>query len=222
MIRAVIFDMDGVMIDSEPLQSQAYKVVLARYGIGPIREEIVQIPGLTGRDNWEIIKKKYGLTEDTDKLVQERLEVYLSILEDNLIPRSGLIDLVRILKENGYKLAVGSSSTISVPIVIEGIGLNGIFDAVVTRDEVEKAKPEPDIFLKVAEQLGVAPKKCLVIEDSAPGVEAAKRAGMKCIAVPTESTRDHDLSAADLIVNSLQEINIETVKSLCQQPTKPL
>lgn len=213
-IKAVIFDMDGVIIDSEPIQSLAFKEVLAEYGIGPIPEAVVQTPGIRGRENWEILKKRYHLQEDTDVLVEKRMAVYLRLLRDHLKPRSGFMALLRALKERGYQVALGSSSTTSVQVVVEGLGLESVFDAVVTGLEAVNAKPHPEIFLRTAEKLGLKPEECLVVEDSEPGVEAAKRAGMWCIAAPNDTTRDHDHSPADLIVHSLEEITMDAIERL--------
>jgi len=213
-IRAVIFDMDGLMVDSEPLQSRAFKRVLAEYGVTGLDEPIVQVPGVRGRENWEMLKRRFGLSEDTDVLVRKRAQAYRAMLSDNLQPQAGLFEAIDWLRRQGYTLALATSSASSVDIVVHGLGLSAAFAAVVSGNDVSCPKPDPEVFLLAADRLALSPERCLVLEDSGPGVAAARRAGMRCVAVPNEWTRDNDFSSADAVIASLTEFTPELLATL--------
>ncbi|MBI4301384.1 MAG: HAD-IA family hydrolase, partial [Chloroflexi bacterium] len=118
------------------------------------------------------------------------------------------------LKAEGYCLALATSSTSSVDLVIDGLGLRNIFDVIVSGHDVVRPKPDPEIFVLTAQKLGVSPAECLVLEDSAAGVEAAQKAGMRCIAIPSEATKGQDFSQADLIIESLAQIKLALIEGL--------
>jgi len=127
----------------------------------------------------------------------------------------GLYDLVDSLKSAGYRIAIASSSILDhIKMVLQGLKLEDKFDVVVSGDQVKHSKPNPEIYLTAATALGVKPEESLALEDASSGVQAAKNAGMMCIAVPNEYTRDGDFSRADLIVSGLGDISVNTVKTL--------
>jgi HAD superfamily hydrolase (TIGR01509 family) len=217
MIKAVIFDLDGLMIDSEPIQSKAYEQILEQYNKQPILNKlgVVHSVGIKERKNWEILKKKYDLEEDTEILMEKRSKVYLDLLKRNIKPMKGLKEVITLLKKNNIKLAVASSSVIKhIDVVLLGLEIKEQFDVIMSAQFVRKGKPFPDIDLEAAKKLGVNPENCLVLEDAQSGVEAGKNAGMKVIAISNKFTKNHDLSKADLILNSLEEINLEIINSL--------
>jgi len=214
MIKAVIFDMDGLMVDSELFQSMAFKKILKRYGI-EAKEEIVQVIGIREVENWEIIKKKYGLKEDTAKLMKERGKIYIKILKEKAVAMPGLYKLIDSLKKSGYKIALASSSVYEhVQIVLKKLKLQKDFNIIISGGDVNRGKPDPEVYLITAKKLSVKPIDCLVLEDAYTGVIAAKNAKMKCIAVPNKYTKNQDFSKADLVVKSLEEITIDTIKNL--------
>jgi HAD superfamily hydrolase (TIGR01509 family) len=214
MRKAVVFDMDGIVIDSEPIHSLAFKEVLSEYGVPYVTDEIVHVPGLGSKENWEILKERFGFEEDTSVLVAKRRQAYLRALKNRLEPRPGLLKLLDELAEKGYALALATSSTSSVDVVLDGLNIRRYFDAVVGGTEVTKTKPDPEIFLKVAIKLDNSTEECLAIEDAVAGMKAAKRAGMKCIAVPTSCTIADDFSEADLVLDSLEYINAGVVAAI--------
>jgi len=214
LIQAVIFDMDGVIIDSEPFQSLAFKEVLAEYGLGPFEEAIVQTPGVTTERNWEVLRERYGIPDAVESLSARSRAAYVRIISDRIQARPGALELISSLKEAGYKLALASSSIASVKVVVESLRLGSQFDVILRGSDVSRHKPNPEIFLLAAQRLAVEPCACLVIEDSAAGVQAAKRAGMKCIATPTASTLNQDISAADLVLSCLTHIDLKLIQSL--------
>lgn len=217
MIKAALFDMDGLMINTEPLQSKAYEAVLVSHGKRPQfnAEGVVQAVGVREKDNWELIKKSHDLDHDTEALVEQRTGIYMGILKQNLVPQPGLIDLLGLLKRHGIKMAVASSSTPEhIEIVLAGLQVANFFDAVVSAHTIAHGKPAPDIFLLAAKQLGVDAKDCVVFEDAQSGVEAGRAAGSKVIAVPNAFTKSHDHSKADIVVRSLEDIDWKMLGSL--------
>ncbi len=217
MIKAVIFDMDGLVADTEHLQSKAFTVVLKEYGHAAVPDEfgIVHTVGIGAFDNWKRLAEKHGLAEDVDKLVLRRRAVYLSLLKENLKPMPGLLKLLKRLKANGFTLALASSSAKdSVDLVLSRVNIRHFFDAVVSGDQVKHIKPFPDLDLEAARRLNVLPVECVVLEDSKTGVVAAKRAGMKVIAVPNALTKGQDFAEADLVVDSLEKIDEKLVAAI--------
>jgi HAD superfamily hydrolase (TIGR01509 family) len=217
MIKAVIFDVDGLMIDSELIQSRAYEEILQQYNKKPVLNKlgIVHIVGIKAKDNWGILKKRYNLKEDTEILMKKRSKVYLNLLKEHIKPMKGLKELITLLKKNNLKLAVASSSVMKhIDVVLSGLEIKDHFSAIISAQFVKKGKPFPDVDLEAAKKLGVAPENCLVLEDAQSGVEAGKNAGMKVIVISNKFTKNHDLSKADLILNSLEEINMEVINSL--------
>ncbi|KKT42653.1 MAG: HAD-superfamily hydrolase, subfamily IA, variant 3 [Microgenomates group bacterium GW2011_GWC1_44_37] len=209
--------MDGLMIDSEPLQSKAYETVLKEYGKDTIfgQEGTVQKIGVRERDNWELIKKTHGLSEDTDKLIDKRQYVYLELIRQHAIARAGLIELLDLLKQHNIKMALASSSILShIHLVLAKLDVANYFNAIVSGHDVPRGKPAPDIFLEAAKQLHVDPIDCVVFEDAQTGIEAGKVAGAKVVAVPNKYTKNHDFSKADLVIDSLENINWNTIKTL--------
>lgn len=217
MITAALFDMDGLMINTEPLQSRAYEKILRDLGKEPIlnAEGVVQAVGVREKDNWELIKRSHGFEEATEQLVKKRAAVYMVMLKENITAQPGLVELLALLKRHGVKMAVASSSTLpQINIVLEGLNVAGYFDVVVSAHTIKHGKPAPDIFLLAAKRLRVDPKDCVVFEDAESGVRAGKAAGAKVVAVPNEFTKSHDHSQADLVVQSLTDINWTTLQTL--------
>lgn len=217
MIKAVIFDMDGLMIDSEDLQSRAFEIVVKQYKIKPIllSNELIQEAGVNEKSNWEMIKKKHNLVEKTEVLIKKRNPVILDLMKKFVVPKTGLINLINLLKENKIVLAVASSTGIEhIKAVLNKLMIINEFKVIVSGQFVKNSKPAPDIFLEAAKQLGVKPNKCLVLEDAESGVEAGYSAGMKVIAVPNKFTKNHNLSKANLIVNSLNDIDWNIISTI--------
>lgn len=210
MIKAVIFDMDGMMVDTEPLQSLAFERVIYEYGKSPIFCEngLVQIVGIREEDNWDLLKQKHLIDESIEVLGQKRKVYYRSILHDRIFPMPGLFYLLSLFEQKGLKMAVGSSSKFEyIKLTISSLGIEKFFNVTVSGEEVEHGKPSPDIFLLAAQRMGLMPASCLVLEDAETGVAAARAAGMKVIAVPSVYTKNQDFSNASRIANSMTEID---------------
>lgn len=216
-LEAVLFDMDGLMIESEHLQSQAFQKILESHGIEPEYNSagVIQIVGVTAKENLKLIKDKHGLEPSVDELLEIKNEIYNEIIDEGLEPMPGLHDLIKSLKENGIKIAVASSSIRNdIEKVLRLIDLTGVFDAVVSGAEVARSKPAPDVFLKAAAELGVPTSTCTVLEDAESGIKAGKAAGMTVIAIPSQFTVDNDFSLADYVFKSLAELDFNKIQKL--------
>lgn len=216
-IRAIIFDMDGVIIDSEGKQSESLEKILKEHGAEPEYNEagIIQTVGITARANLKILKDKHSLTPSIEELHDRKNELYKQILEDGVTPMPGLFELFEYLRDKKYRKAIGSSSSKhDIALVVKHLEAEAHFDAFVSGEEVEHSKPAPDIFLEAARRLEIEPQYCVVLEDSPAGVTAGKAAGMKVIAIPNRYTKHHDFDHADRVVNSLKDVTTELLKSL--------
>lgn len=211
MLKAVIFDMDGVIIDSEPahmmLENETYK----KLGIEVTGDEHHSFVGSTSKYMWEALKNKYKLNQTLDELIEYDRSTYFKYLNSDICEITlidGVKELIKDFHENGIKLAIASSSPLNViEAIVVKFKLEEYFEVFVTGDYVKRSKPEPDIFLFASEKLGVSPENCIVIEDSHNGVRAAKKAGIKCVGINSDPAGSQDISMADLVINSFKEVN---------------
>lgn len=230
MIKAIIFDMDDLMINTHPVDMKVFEALLKKYGTSLYNPENKLLPkeestffGKKLTDILSFLREKYNLSNvvSLEQLIQDFYKLMLPICEKNVEPMPGLYKLINSLGKADYKLALASSARLEkINIILKKLELTAIFDKIISgEDEIKHGKPAPDIFLKAAEKLNVKPKYCLVLEDAQNGVEAAKRAGMRCIGVHNKYTLKklgikQNLSNADLQVNSLMEVNLEIIKNL--------
>jgi HAD superfamily hydrolase (TIGR01509 family) len=204
-VRAVIFDMDGVIVDSEPYSMQALIDTLRLYGIEPTEDDLHRSYGRRIQDDFVDYFSRYGVTGDVDIAMAHKHARYYHLAAGHLHPFPGVIPLLKRLRDHGYCLALASSGDrVKVAFGMQALKLNGTFQVIVSGDDVTHSKPDPEIYVTAAQRLGVAPVECVAIEDAPAGVEAAKRAGMCCIAVTNSVTRDQ-LQKADLIVASMAD-----------------
>ena len=204
MISAVIFDMDGLMIDSEPLQKEAWQVTARRYGRAIDHAMFTRMLGLREVESAAMVISELGLSVDPKALWTERNQLYLASLPGRLRAMPGLHELLAELQARGLRRAVATSGERRyVETVMLELKLEDMWDAMVVAQDVARGKPAPDVYLLAAQRLNLMPSQCLVLEDAPNGIAAAKAAGMKCIAIPNEDTRALNLSAADAVMPSL-------------------
>jgi len=218
MKYGVIFDMDGVIIDSEPIHIACEKEMFRRFGLVVSDDEHHTFVGTSDETLWSYMERRYGLPVQMDEAIRLTQVLYREYLEKTPIaPISGITELIAKLAENHFALALASSSPHDqIHHVLESFGIRPYFQATVSGEEVEAGKPDPAIFLKAAQRVGVDPGHCLVIEDSYNGVTAAKNAGMTCIGFRNPNSGDHDLTRADKIVHSFREVSPGVIANLLQ------
>ena len=206
-VRAVIFDMDGVLVDSEPFGFEALRRVMARYGLGYSEEENTEFLGRTTLESCHILKARHALPDSAETLAGYYIEGMLAQIGDGPIPMPGVPRVLEQVRAGGYRLALASSAEVRViQANLTALALGPLFEAVVSGTQVARGKPAPDVFLAAAERLAVAPNRCLVIEDSRNGLLAAKAAGMTCAVVPCAHTRHQDFREADHRLTALPEL----------------
>ncbi len=203
--KAVIFDMDGVLIDSEPAYLEMNKKLFSEFGIEMDDENYKALVGLPSLPMWKMLKKKYNLKNDVSDFMQMERRRMHEILDSDLItkPMDGIYYLLESLKERNIKLSVASSSAKeNVNFVLSKLNLNKYFNFIISGEEVVNGKPAPDIFLRSAEELKTVPGSCYVIEDSANGITAALSAGMTAVGFSNDGANQQDLSGADFILEN--------------------
>lgn len=216
MSYGVIFDMDGVIIDSEPIHFTCEKEMFKQFGIAVSDEEHNRFVGTPDETMWSILDSRYGLPVKIAEAIQLCRSLYMSGLKKYpIVPIPHIPELLAELAGKGFSLALASSSPHEqINYILETFGFKAYFQATVSGEDVREGKPNPDIFLKAAQMAGVAPWNCLVIEDSHHGVTAAKKAGMTCIGFVNPNSGSQDLSQADQIVHSFRDISAGMIRSL--------
>ena len=215
MIRAFIFDMDGVIVDSEPAHIEAEKQIMMQHGVKVTTEDLRSYTGTTAEFEFTDLISKHNLRTTPEKLIHEKDVILFQLLEKKTQPTKGVITLIKDLKQHGFKLGIASSGRGKLVFYfLKKLKIERLFDTVVCAEDITHSKPHPEIFLKAAERLREEPKNCVVIEDSKLGVEAAKRAGMKCIGFRNPNSGNQDLSKADLIIDDFTKLEIERLKFL--------
>lgn len=207
-MKAVIFDMDGLMVDSEPLHYLARDEFLKARGKSMNHQIESQILGRSLHEVESMIKEEFGLEDKVEDMMAEHQRRFLELIKGKLQLRSGLLELLEKLYQQGIVMAVASSQQSEyVNWVVDHFGLRKYFEVVISAEDVNgKGKPDPAIFLLAAKKLGVDPQNCVVLEDTVNGILAAKAAGMKGIAVyDPDFTKKEDFPMADQIFTSLKE-----------------
>ena len=204
---AVIFDMDGVLVDSEPFHEQALCALLAAEGHDLSREEYATLIGTNMASTWDFLFERFALVGDRAGYITRYEQALVDHLTANQVqPEPGARELIERVQREGRRLAVASSSPdVVVRATLSALGLHGAFELHVAGDQVEHGKPDPEIYLATAARLGVPSARCLAIEDSIHGIEAARRAGMAVVAIRTRYTAGRTLEATR-VVDSLLDL----------------
>ncbi|MCD6414743.1 MAG: HAD family phosphatase [Candidatus Diapherotrites archaeon] len=213
MLRAVIFDMDGVISDTQKFHETVEMTLLRKHGIDVTHEEIESYTGVSDKEFFEGLFRKYCVhLDDIDAIIREKWDMMLELARRGIQPIPGALELINKCKNHNLKLGVASASPPEfIKLVLSELGIENLFDAVTSSHEVERGKPEPDVFILTAKRLGVLPRNCVVIEDGINGMLAAKKAGMKCIALAKDTTKSYP---ADLVVERLANLSFSTFTSL--------
>lgn len=216
-LGAVIFDFDGVILDSETPEYESHKQVFEMFGVPLSLDDYLRHVGLyhvNHETQWFMrLRAQSPAPPDRATFDAERKRIF-----DALVPREpmrGILDLLDALTGAAVPMAIASTSTSRwVVPAAERLGVRARFATVVTGDDVERRKPAPDVYLEAARRLGVDPARSIAVEDSAPGITSARAAGMKTVAIPHWLTERHDLSAADLRVAHAGELTLDRLATL--------
>ncbi len=214
---AVIFDMDGVLVDSNPFHRQAIGMFCKQHGFSLSEEELrVKV---YGRTNKEWITTLFGTLSDEKlaRYAEEKESLFRQLFAKHLEPVKGLIDFLEQLKKEEISCAIATSAPpANVDFILSRIPIRGNFNAILDDRSITHSKPHPEIYLKAAGILGMLPADCVVIEDSLSGVASAKAAGCRVIGITTTHAA-HELSEADLVITDFTGLTVETVTNLVHQ-----
>lgn len=215
MIKAIIFDMDGLLVDSEPYWKIAEKICFGKLGLNLNDELLRQVMGF--RLN-EVVAHWYNYQpwgeQNFEAVEADVLEMVKQLIIENADALPGVIQTMELCKTNGYKIALASSSAMSlINVVVDKLNIRHYFDLLVSAEFEPYGKPHPSVFITTANQLNVMPTECLVFEDSVNGMIAAKAARMKCIVVPeAEKQQEPYWQLANQILKSLEDFKLEMVE----------
>jgi beta-phosphoglucomutase family hydrolase len=214
MVKAVIWDMDGVIADTALYHLEAWHEVFQKRGVSFTEDDFRRN---FGQRNDTIIRNILGAglpPSEIDIIAGEKEEIFRQRVRQKIKPLPGAIELIELLKEHFFSMALASSAPIeNIRLIIRSLDINNCFHAIVSGREVKEGKPSPQGFLLAAKKLGVAPENCIVVEDAVAGVTAAKRAGMHCLAVTNTHPRV-SLKEADLIVDTLEAVGVSDLERL--------
>ncbi|MFC1899421.1 HAD family hydrolase [Chloroflexota bacterium] len=215
--KAVIWDMDGVIADTAPYHLQGWRIVFGKRGTEYTEEDYWRN---TGKRSDSIVRNILGddmPDEDVAAIVKEKDETFQELIARNIRSFPGVLELMAALRENNFKMAIASSAPMqNIQLIVQGLKIENLFDAIISGWEVTRGKPNPQTFLLAAEKLGIGTKNCVVIEDAISGVTASKRAGIRCIAV-TNTTSREELREADIITDTLEKITVTNIINLLNE-----
>jgi HAD superfamily hydrolase (TIGR01509 family) len=208
-IRAVVFDLDGVIWDGEPLYHEAFNVVLAPLGHYLSDEDYEQIIGQSVEAAWDWVRRRFRLEEPPARFFQEYNEAVLKLLERPVDPLPGVRELLAELRRRGIPVGLASASLRQwVDATLRGLRLADVFDATVSASEVQRSKPAPDLYLEASRRLGVVAVDCLALEDTRAGLVSAKSAGMFVVQVRASSRALPPLPEADMVIEDYSQFDL--------------
>lgn len=214
-MTAVIFDMNGVIIDDERIHQQSWKIYCQNHGFHITENEFKEkVFGRTEKETFEYLYSRKITPEELGKFSDERVDTAIEIFKPQLKTTAGLHNLLEELLTNNIPMAVATSSRNRyVNFIMDTLGIRKYFKAILTAEDIINGKPDPEIYLKTANKLNVPPKNCVVIEDTISGIRSAMAAGMKVIGIATTHAKK-ELETADKTVDSFEEITLNFLKSL--------
>ncbi len=220
MIQTVIFDMDGVIVDTEPVHHYAYNEHFKQLGIHISPEMYATFTGNSTKNIFERLKGEFNLAHDIQHLVETKRNLFNDAFDrkEDLFLLEGVENLIKDLHRNGMQLVLASSSAkVTINRVFNRFGLHQYFSHIVSGEDFPKSKPHPAIFLQAATLAQTAVDDCVVIEDSTNGILAAKAAGIYCIGFDSFHSKMQDYSKADKVITDFKELNYEIIRNLKNQ-----
>lgn len=221
----MIFDMDGVIVDTEPVHYYAYQQHFKHLDIDVPDDMYATFTGNSTKNVYQRVKETFNLPHEVAHLVDHKREIFNNAFDDkkdlDLLP--GVLDLIEDLHRNGVQLVLASSSAkVTIARVFKRFDLTRYFSHIVSGEDFPKSKPHPAIFEKAAELACVPKEECVVIEDSTNGVKAAKAAGLYCIGYKSEHSLLQELSEADMVISEFRQLNATMIKALATQQGKKI
>lgn len=220
----MIFDMDGVLVDTEPIYIDINRHLFKELGVEMSEERIMSYVGVPAKRMWAEIRRDFLLPESLDELIQaERSEQWQRMSAMTLLPPTdGVVPFLKQLMNAGIRRAIASSTALDlVQLIISKALIGRYFDVVISSDAVKEGKPAPDIFLCAASELGCAPSECVVVEDSPHGIRGAKRAGMKTVGFANQLSSNLDLSEADMVITDFATASVVKIMELLNPASNP-
>ncbi len=217
MIKAILFDMDGVIVDTEPLHRKAYFKMFEEVGITVDEAMYTSFTGQATLPICRTLCEKFNLSETPETLVSIKRKHFKHLFENNaeLTLLDGVLDLIKDYHKNGLTLVLASSaSMLNINRIFERFDLDQYFKAKISGADLKASKPHPEIFIKAAELSSEKPENCMVIEDSTNGIAAAKAANIYCVGYNSEHSTDQDYSKADRVISHFSEIAFLNLKNL--------
>lgn len=222
-LRAVVFDMDGLLADTEPLSYRAWAALLTRdFGVTPTPEDAAWASATVGKhwpEVWRMIADRFALPvelpRDLERLNTAYRALYDAVLDEGVPALPGALDLVAACVAAGLRVGLASSSSPDqIARVLAALGIRDRFAAIASGSEVPRSKPDPAIYHLACDRLGVAPRDAVALEDSGPGVVAAHAAGLRCLAIPSDYTAAHDFSRASATRPTLVGLTVADLAAL--------
>jgi HAD superfamily hydrolase (TIGR01509 family) len=213
-IKAILFDMDGLLVDSEPLHFSAHKQALSDHGIKITKEDYIQ-NGVSGgrRSFYEVMQIKYRKKIDINSVRKRKKEIYGELIKQIQV-FEGVKRIVELLHRD-FRLAVVSNTHPEyIQKTLSHVGMEEYFETFSSAKELDHPKPFPDVYFAAMKKMQLTAAQCVALEDSSNGIEAAKSAGIKCIAIPNEFTKAQNLSNADIILNNIKEVDRALLEKL--------
>lgn len=211
-LKAIIFDMDGVLVDSEPLHLLAVQTLLGRYGVSFGEEENKEFLGRKDLLIAQALIARHSLNLSDEEFIDIKEDILSSLIRKQAVVRPGVHEVLSSAQALAVPMAVASSATMrTIKLVVETLSIGHFFQLLCSGEDVTNGKPAPDIFLLAAKGLSVAPELCMVIEDGLPGLTGARAAGMYCVSIPCAATAYQDHSLADLRLASLEDLRVDEI-----------